>query len=186
MQSAEDIIKEHFGLKEHVMSLAPIIQQAAKEIIACYQRKGKVLICGNGGSASDSQHFAAELVGRFEKERKGLPAIALTTDSSILTSIANDFGFEHIFEKQVEAFAREGDILVAITTSGNSQNIISAVEKAKQLKLRTIALNGRDGGKLKGKPDIEVLVKEKNTARIQECHILIIHSICKLVEDGLR
>ncbi len=142
----------------------------------------KILICGNGGSAADSQHFAAEIVGRFEKERKGFPAIALTTDTSALTAIGNDYGFDQIFSRQVEALGEKGDILIGISTSGNSENIIKAVEKAKKLKMFTIGFLGKDGGKLKDIVDKAFIVKHNNTARIQEVHLTLEHTICKIID----
>jgi len=142
----------------------------------------KILICGNGGSAADSQHFAAEIVGRFEKERKGYPAIALTTDTSALTAIGNDYGFDQIFSRQVEALGQKGDILIGISTSGNSENIIKAVEKAKELKMFTVGFLGKDGGKLKNIVDKAFIVKHVNTARIQEVHLTLEHTLCKIID----
>ncbi|WP_211245386.1 D-sedoheptulose 7-phosphate isomerase [Sulfurihydrogenibium subterraneum] len=142
----------------------------------------KVLICGNGGSAADSQHFAAEIVGRFEKERKGYPAIALTTDTSALTAIGNDYGFDKIFSRQVEALGEKGDILIGISTSGNSKNVIQAVEVAKQIGMFTVGFLGKDGGKLKDLVDKAFIVKSDNTARIQEVHLTLEHSICKVID----
>ncbi|NPA53969.1 MAG: D-sedoheptulose 7-phosphate isomerase [Aquificae bacterium] len=142
----------------------------------------KILICGNGGSAADSQHFAAEIVGRFEKERKGFPAIALTTDTSALTAIGNDYGFEYIFSRQVEALGQKGDILVGISTSGNSENVIKAVEVAKEKGIFTVGLLGKDGGKLKDIVDKAFIVRHKSTARIQEVHLTMEHTLCKIID----
>ncbi|MGB9765984.1 MAG: D-sedoheptulose 7-phosphate isomerase [Sulfurihydrogenibium sp.] len=142
----------------------------------------KVLICGNGGSAADSQHFAAEIVGRFEKERKGFAAIALTTDTSALTAIGNDYGFEKVFSRQVEALGNQGDILIGISTSGNSQNVIEAVKVAKELGIFTVGFLGKDGGKLKDLVDKAFIVRSNNTARIQEVHLTLEHSICKVID----
>jgi D-sedoheptulose 7-phosphate isomerase len=142
----------------------------------------KLLICGNGGSAADSQHFAAEVVGRFEKERKGFSAIALTTDTSALTAIGNDYGFDKIFSRQVEAFGQKGDILIGISTSGNSKNVIEAVKVAKGLGIFTVGLLGKDGGQLKDLVDKAFIVKSNNTARIQEVHITCIHGICRVLD----
>ncbi|ABR55988.1 phosphoheptose isomerase [Methanococcus aeolicus Nankai-3] len=156
------------------------------EIIKNSLKNGnKILICGNGGSAADAQHFAAEIVGRFKLERRGFPAIALTTDTSILTAIGNDYGFEKIFERQVESLGNDGDILVGISTSGNSENVIKAIEKAKEMGLYTIALLGKDGGKLKDCADLSLIVNSNNTPRIQECHLTIYHVICEEVEKEL-
>ncbi|MFH0979317.1 MAG: D-sedoheptulose 7-phosphate isomerase [Candidatus Woesearchaeota archaeon] len=184
-QQIIDLVDEHFSLRKQVLENADQLEKAATAIIDCLKSKHKVLVAGNGGSAADSQHFVAELVGRFKMERKGLPAIALTTDSSILTAVANDYGFDRVFERQVEALCQEGDCFIGITTSGNSANIVGAIDAAKRLHARTISLNGRDGGLLKGKADIEVLIQAKSTARVQEAHILCIHIICELVEGAL-
>jgi D-sedoheptulose 7-phosphate isomerase len=153
------------------------------EIIKNSLKNGnKLLICGNGGSAADAQHFAAEIVGRFKLERKGFPAIALTTDTSILTAIGNDYGFDKIFERQIEALGKKGDVLVGISTSGNSENVINAVNKAKEMGIFTVGLLGKDGGKLKNIVDLALIVDSNNTARIQECHLTIYHVICEEVE----
>lgn len=145
----------------------------------------KILICGNGGSASDSQHFAAEIVGRYKLERKGFPAIALTTDSSIITSVANDYSFENIFARQVEALGDVGDVLVLISTSGTSKNLIRCFEIAKQKCVSIVSLLGKGGGTMKGKSDIEFIVPSFNTPRIQEIHIFLIHTVCELLEKRL-
>lgn len=142
----------------------------------------KVMICGNGGSAADSQHFAAEIVGRFEKERRGFSAIALTTDSSILTAVGNDYGFDKIFSKQVEALGQQGDILIAISTSGNSENVIQAVEVAKNMGIFTVGFLGKDGGKLKDMVDKAFIVRSNSTARIQEVHLTLEHTICSILD----
>jgi len=147
-----------------------------------------VLACGNGGSAADAQHFAAELVNRFEGERAPLPALALTTDTSALTSIANDYHFEEIFARQVAAFGRAGDVLLAITTSGGSANVLRAIERAHERGLRVVALTGRDGGRapaLLAGGDVEIRVPAQSTARIQEIHILAIHCLCQLIDEAL-
>lgn len=144
---------------------------------------GKVLIAGNGGSAADSQHIAAELVGRFAKERKGLPAIALTTDSSNLTSIANDYSYDEVFRRQVEALGNKGDIFIGISTSGNSRNVIEAVNEAKKKGVITIGLLGKDGGKLRSLCDYNITFPYKETARIQEHHIMTYHLMCEFIEN---
>lgn len=146
----------------------------------------RVLSCGNGGSAADAQHFAAELIGRFEREREALPAVALSTDTSALTAIGNDYGFERVFSRQVEGLGREGDILVAISTSGNSPNVVQAIEAAQSRQMRVIALTGRDGGAIRGQmreSDIELCVPSDSTARVQEIHILILHCLCDLTDQ---
>jgi D-sedoheptulose 7-phosphate isomerase len=142
----------------------------------------KLLICGNGGSAADSQHFAAEVVGRFEKERRGFSAIALTTDTSALTAIGNDYGFDKVFSRQVEALGQKGDIMIGISTSGNSKNVIEAIKVAKDLGIFTVGLLGKDGGQLKDLVDKAFIVRSNNTARIQEIHITFIHAICRVLD----
>ncbi len=161
------------------------LKKAIDVIYNALKNGNKILICGNGGSAADSQHFAAEIVGRFKLERKGMPAIALTTDTSILTAIGNDYGFDRIFERQVEALGKEGDVLVGISTSGNSENVIKAVNKAKEMGIYTIGLLGKSGGKLKDIVDLALIVPSNDTARIQECHLTIYHVICEEVEKRL-
>jgi len=161
------------------------LKKAIEVIYNALKNGNKILICGNGGSAADSQHFAAEIVGRFKLERNGLPAIALTTDTSILTAIGNDYGFDKIFERQVEALGKEGDVLVGISTSGNSENVIKAVNKAKEMGIYTIGLLGKGGGKLKDIVDLALIAPSNNTARIQECHLTIYHVICEEVEKRL-
>lgn len=164
------------------------IVQAAEHLAERLRQGGKILVCGNGGSAADAQHFAAELVNRFEMERPGLAAIALTTDSSALTSIANDFAFEQIFARQIRAIGKPGDVLLAISTSGDSPNILTAVAAAQEKGLFTILLSGRDGGRAARQlddGDIEIRAAATATARIQETHILIIHCLCDLVDHLL-
>jgi len=164
--------------------LAQPIAETAQAMAACLKKDGKILACGNGGSAADSQHFAAELINRFEIERPGLAAIALTTDSSVLTSIANDYDYKQIFSKQISALGRSGDVLLAISTSGNSVNVVAAITAAHERNMRVIALTGRDGGKMGAMlkaNDIHICVPTKNTARIQEVHLLALHCIC----DGI-
>jgi D-sedoheptulose 7-phosphate isomerase len=158
------------------------IEDAAKICINSLKQGGKILIIGNGGSAADAQHIAAELVGRYKNERKGLSAIALTTDTSAITSIANDFGYNNVFERQVEALARSGDVLIGISTGGTSSNIISAIELANNLGCNTIGFSGRDGGKFNEVCKVNIIVKSDTTARIQEMHILIGHIICQIID----
>ncbi|WP_127998651.1 phosphoheptose isomerase [Piscinibacter defluvii] len=165
--------------------LAKPIADAVGAVVGCITAGGKVLACGNGGSASDAQHFAAEFVGRFERERPGLAAIALTTDTSILTAIGNDYDFNSIYSKQVQALGAPGDVLVAITTSGNSANVLAAVDAARAKEMTVIALTGRGGGKLRerlGETDVHICVPHERTARIQEVHILALHCICDAVD----
>jgi D-sedoheptulose 7-phosphate isomerase len=161
------------------------IVQAASLMIQCLQSGGKLLFFGNGGSAADAQHLAAEFVGRFVLERQGLPAIALTTDSSILTSVGNDYGFDQVFARQIEALGQPNDVAVGISTSGNSPNVIEAVKKAKKQNVKTIGLAGKDGGALAKSVDLAITVSSTNTARVQECHIAIGHILCELVENEL-
>jgi D-sedoheptulose 7-phosphate isomerase len=165
--------------------LSKPIADAVHAVVGCITAGGKVLACGNGGSASDAQHFAAEFVGRFERERPGLAAIALTTDTSILTAIGNDYDFNSIYSKQVQALGAPGDVLIAISTSGNSGNVLAAVEAAKAKEMTVIALTGRGGGKLRerlGETDVHICVPHERTARIQEVHILVLHCLCDAVD----
>src|SRR5215467_3998143 len=162
-----------------------IIVEAAVLIARCLQSGNKLLLFGNGGSAADAQHLAAEFVGRFAMERAGLPAIALTTDSSILTAVGNDYGFEQIFARQIQALGRPGDVAVAISTSGNSANVLEGVKEARKRNLKTIGLSGKDGGALAQQADVAITIPSTSTARIQECHIAIGHLFCELVETEL-
>jgi D-sedoheptulose 7-phosphate isomerase len=177
-------IEDSIRTKEAVMRVnVPDIERAVKMIFECIQSGHKVLFFGNGGSASDSQHMAAEFVGRYEKERKGLAAIALTTDTSILTAVANDYGYDRVFERQVEGLGQKGDVAVGITTSGNSKNVLLGIRKAKEQGLKTIAFLGRDGGQLKSEVDVAIVIPAEKTARIQESHILVGHIICEQVDE---
>jgi phosphoheptose isomerase len=169
-----------------VDALAPAIARAGVLLAACLRGGGRLLVCGNGGSAADAQHFSAELLGRFERERAGLPAIALHADTSTLTAVANDYGYEQVFARQVQALGRAGDVLVAISTSGNSPGILRAVEAAQRAGLGVVALTGRDGGQLAPllRPtDVEMRVPAPVTARIQEVHILALHCLCELIDE---
>ena len=161
------------------------IFQAAGLITMCLRAGGKILFFGNGGSAADAQHLAAEFVGRFVRERAGLPAIAVTTDSSILTAVGNDYGFDQIFARQVQALGHPGDVAIAISTSGNSPNIIEGVKAARKGYLKTIGLSGKDGGLLATEADVVITIASISTARIQECHITIGHLLCELTEAAL-
>lgn len=172
-------IELHQIVKEQLVSQ---IAQAADLIIEAYQKGNKLLLCGNGGSAADAQHIAAELVGRFKKERRGLAAIALTTDTSIMTAVANDYWYDLLFARQVEALGEKGDVLIGISTSSNSTNVIRAVETAKFKGLKTIGFLGGDGGKLKDLVDLALIVPSPESDRIQEVHILIGHIICNLID----
>jgi len=166
-------------------SMSAAITEAANVVAGALRRGNKVLLCGNGGSAADAQHIAAELVGRFKAERNSLRALALTTDTSILTAVANDYGFEEVFARQVKALAKTGDVLLAISTSGNSGNVIRAVETARDMGVATIGLLGKDGGRLAKLVDMALVVSTEDTARVQEAHITIGHIICELVDRKL-
>lgn len=193
MTTLPERVAAHFAESIHAKQeagkvLAEPAAQAAELMLQCLMNDGKILICGNGGSAADAQHFAAEMTGRFEKERMELAAVALTTDTSALTAIGNDYGFDYIFSKQVRALGRAGDILVGISTSGNSANVIEAVKAAHEHDMRVVALTGRDGGKIAAMlKDADVLlnVPHPRTARIQENHILLIHAICDCIDSVL-
>ena len=166
-------------------SLPDIIVDAAQLILNVYKSGGKVFLIGNGGSAADAQHIAAEFIGRFKLERMGLPAIALTTNTSTLTALANDYGYDRVFSRQLEALANNKDVLIAITTGGTSPNILKAAEMAHSKGVTVIGLTGATGGKLKDMADLTIMVPSDNTARIQEAHITIGHIICHLVEEEL-
>jgi D-sedoheptulose 7-phosphate isomerase len=164
------------------------IAEAGQIIATCLQQQGKILSCGNGGSAEQAQHFSSELINRFEKERQALPAIALTNDSSSLTSIGNDYAFERIFARQIQALGKPGDVLLAISTSGNSPNILTAIEVAHRQQMHIISLTGREGGKVAQQlieTDQEIRVPSQSTARIQEIHLLVIHCLCDLIDEIL-
>jgi D-sedoheptulose 7-phosphate isomerase len=188
----EDRVRRHFedsvATKQAAIVLAPVIASAAALMTRCLLDDGKILSCGNGGSAADAQHFSSELLNRFELERPGLPAMALTTDSSTITSIANDYAFVEIFAKQVRALGQPADVLLAISTSGNSENIVRAIHAAHERGVRVVALTGRDGGAIAdtlGAEDIEIRVPAERTCRIQEVHLLVIHCICDLIDAEL-
>ena len=190
---AESLVLEHFAesvaTKQAAANvLGPAIARAGQLMAQSLLDDGKIFSCGNGGSAADAQHFAAELLNRFEIERPGLPAIALTTDTSTLTSIANDYAFEEIFAKQVSALCRQNDVLLAISTSGNSENVNRAIVAAHERAAKVVALSGRDGGRMAGllsDNDVEIRVPAERTARIQEVHILILHCLCDVVDRTL-
>ena len=178
----EDSLAAHRAALE---TLAEPVAAAAARLGECLDAGGKILACGNGGSAADAQHFAAELIGRFERERAALPAVALSTDTSALTAIGNDYGFEAVFRRQVEGLGRPGDCLLAISTSGDSPNVLAAAAAARERGLGVVALTGRDGGKLAGAlgaADMELRAPADSTARIQELHILLLHCLCDLLD----
>jgi D-sedoheptulose 7-phosphate isomerase len=188
----EERVRRHFeesvATKQAAIGLAPAIAAAAAAMTRSLLDDGKILSCGNGGSAADAQHFSSELLNRFELERPGLPAMALTTDSSTLTSIANDYAFVEIFAKQVRALGQPEDVLLAISTSGNSENVVRAIRAAHERGVRVVALTGRDGGTIAqalGDDDIEIRVPAERTCRIQEVHLLVIHCLCDLIDAEL-
>ena len=167
-------------------SLEPQMAQAADVIDQCLRAGNKLLVCGNGGSAADASHFATELVVRFARDRRALPAICLVSDSGILTAAGNDYGFDEVFARQVAAFGIAGDVLICLTTSGKSKNLIRALEEAKTRKLKTVAFLGRDGGSTVGIADLDLLVKRDSTARVQEAHQLLLHVLCEIIESRLE
>ena len=193
MTTLQERVSAHFAesiraKQEAEKVLVEPTAQDAELMLQCLMNDGKILACGNGGSAADAQHFAAEMTGRFEKERMELAAVALTTDTSALTAIGNDYGFDHVFSKQVRALGRAGDVLVGISTSGNSTNIIEAIKAAHERDMHVIAMTGRDGGKIAAMlKDTDVLlnVPYPRTARIQENHILLIHAMCDCIDSVL-
>lgn len=183
-----EILEENIALHKNVAGggVVASVESAVRAIVQTFKSRGKVLIAGNGGSAADSQHFAGELVGYFKDHtRRGYSVIALTTDTSVLTAWSNDRSFAEVFSRQVEAHGNPGDVFIGISTSGNSQNVLTAFHEAKKGGLRTIALLGGTGGKMKGLADIEILVPSDNTPRIQEVHTLVVHVIAELVEAAL-
>lgn len=161
------------------------IEKVSSLVVETLKNGNKILLCGNGGSAADAQHIAAELTGRYKTERRGLPGIALTTDTSALTAIGNDYGYNRVFDRQVEALANKGDLLIGISTSGNSENIVNAFKVARELGCTTIGLSGKGGGAMNESSDINLVVPSDNTPRIQEMHILIGHTICQIIDNEL-
>lgn len=182
----KDILLESIQVKEELLhTKIREILEIADLIIDALKKNGKVILFGNGGSASDSQHIAAELVGRFKKDRAGLAAIALTTNTSVLTSIANDYGYDIVFARQIEALAQKNDIVIGISTSGKARNVACGIRQAKKMGLKTIALTGSDGGELAKLADLSLIVPSSVTARIQEAHITIGHILCELIEQAV-
>lgn len=184
MPSISAIFDAHLDAIQALRTQEATIQEFGARLITCLRYGNRIFLCGNGGSAADAQHIAAEMVCRFESNRRALPAIALTTDTSALTAIGNDFGYEHIFARQIEALGRPGDVLIGISTSGNSGNVIAAVKKAEETGLVTIGLLGGEGGTLLDLVDHALVVPAKVTARIQECHILIGHIWCGMIDEA--
>ncbi|MBN2038833.1 MAG: SIS domain-containing protein [Spirochaetes bacterium] len=179
----EDTLKDHISTVKMISGIRDVIENLAAKAIDILKNGGKLLIMGNGGSAADSQHMATEIAVRYKKQRKALPAIALTTDSSVLTAAGNDFSFDMIFSRQIEALATEKDMVIGISTSGNSLNVLKGIECAKDIGCTTAALLGSKGGAIASIPDLSVIVPSSNTPRVQECHILIIHIICEMIEN---
>lgn len=172
----------------NIEGLTPVIVDAAQLLMQAMLRGNKIMCCGNGGSAADAQHFSSEMLNRFEMERPGLPAIALTTDTSTITSVANDYAYEEIFTRQIKALAHQGDVLLAISTSGNSKNIVHAVKAAHDRGVQVVAMSGRDGGAVAKQlqpGDVEIRVDAESTARIQEVHILVIHCLCDIIDNQI-
>lgn len=180
----ESEFNAHLQSAQKIFSLTEQIQKAASLLTQSLAQGRKILICGNGGSAADAQHFAAELTGRYKRERKGLAGIALSVDTSALTAIGNDYGFEFVFSRQVEALAQKGDVFFGISTSGNSTNVLQAAKVARDIGCGIIGLSGRDGGKLNEICDINLIMPDNDTPRIQELHILVIHILCDIIEKA--
>ena len=184
------IIESHFNDHANLLNKMPLlfkdIDNISRILINCLKKKKTIFWCGNGGSASDSQHLAGELVGRFVGDRKPLKSIALNADSAVMTCIVNDYGYEHLFSRQIEGLGSKGDVLIGISTSGNSINVLNALKSAKNIGINTIGLLGNGGGKAKKIVDNSIIIPSKTTARIQEMHILVGHILCDLIENGLN
>lgn len=187
MNSAiQEEFKNHIKISQKSMeNLSEDIEIAAKICIETLKKKGKIILFGNGGSAADAQHIAAELVGRYMTERRGLPAIALTTDTSIITAIGNDYGYEKIFSRQIEALAKPDDVVIGISTGGTSKNVINAIKLANHVGCKIIGFSGKNGGEMNTVCDVNIVVPSNDTPRIQEMHILIGHTLCHLIDNGL-
>jgi D-sedoheptulose 7-phosphate isomerase len=175
-------LADHHNVMTQLEALLPEIDHIGQVMRACLQRGNKILLMGNGGSAADSQHIAAEIVGRYKRERRGLPAIALTTDTSILTAVGNDYGFDYVFSRQVEALCDAQDVVVGISTSGNSANVVKAIEVARELGAITVLLSGGSGGKLAEMCDYKLIMPARETARVQEAHLFVAHSLCEIMD----
>jgi len=185
----KNTIQEEFAshletINNVIGSMENDIEQASQIIVDALKNGNKILLCGNGGSAADAQHIAAELTGRYKTERRGLPGIALTTDTSALTAIGNDYGYDRVFDRQVESLANSGDVIIGISTSGNSKNVVSALKLGQELGCKTVGLTGRDGGAMNDVCDINMVVPSNNTPRIQEMHILFGHTICQIIDNN--
>ena len=186
LERIKDILLESIQVKEEILrNQVGQIAEIAQLMIDCLKKDGKVIVFGNGGSASDSQHIAAELVGRFKKDRSALAGIALTTNTAILTSLANDYGYDVVFSRQVEALGKKNDVVLGISTSGKAKNVALGIKQAKKMGIKTVALSGGDGGDIVKLADVSLVVPSKITARIQEAHITIAHIICEMIEQEL-
>ncbi len=176
-------LREHIEVANRMQTILPLIEKSAEICINSLNSGGKILLFGNGGSAGDAQHISAELSGRFKKERKALASLALTTDTSALTAIGNDYGYEYVFSRQIEALCNKNDVAIGISTSGNSANVIKALENAKKIGAKTITLTGKNGGVIGEMGDINIIIPSNNTPRIQEMHIMVGHMICALIDE---
>ena len=186
MNEIEKELRESIDVKQSLLAGSiSTIEEMARITVRCLRSGNTVYLIGNGGSAADAQHIAGEMVGRFERDRKALPVLALTTDTSVITAIANDYGYDRCFERQVEAFVKDGDMVIGISTSGNSEGILRAIRRAREKGAVTMGLTGQDGGDLKGLVDVCLQVPSQNTPRIQECHALVGHILCSIVEKEL-
>lgn len=181
----KEFIEHQKTIEKVIQTMQEPLELASKLAVLTLKNGNKILLCGNGGSAADAQHIAAELTGRYKTERRGLPGIALTTDTSALTAIGNDYGYDRVFDRQVEALANKGDLLIGISTSGNSKNVINALKVAREMGCKTLGLSGRDGGEMNDLCDINLVVPSDDTPRIQEMHILFAHTICQIIDNEL-
>jgi len=179
-----ECLESHIKTANKMKNLIPLIYKAGEMCLNALKNNKKILVAGNGGSAADAQHFSAELTGRFKKERISLPAIALTTDTSAITAIGNDYGYEYVFSRQLEGLGNKGDVFIGISTSGNSKNVIEAIKKAREKNINVITLLGKDGGKMKAMGDINIVIPSNDTPRIQEMHIMVLHMVCQIVDEG--
>jgi D-sedoheptulose 7-phosphate isomerase len=185
LETVENELNSHLETIKAVLEMGEEIANASKMVVETLQNGGKIILFGNGGSAGDAQHISAELTGRYKTERRGLPAIALTTDTSALTAIGNDYGYDKVFSRQIEALANKNDLLIGISTSGNSENVINALEIGKEIGCQTLGFSGKGGGKMNEFCDLNLIVPSNNTPRIQEMHILFGHIICQIVDENL-
>lgn len=189
MLNLRQYVENSIKVKQNIIEdfrLQLILKKTINLLNNCFKKGNKILIAGNGGSAADAQHFAAEIVGRYKRERKGYPAIALTTDTSIITALGNDYNFNTVFSRQIEALGKRGDTFIAISTSGNSLNIIEGVKQAKRMRIKTVCFLGKGGGGLKNLCDFSIIIPSDQTSHIQECHITLIHYICDQVEKKFK